>query len=482
MEQTQLIELVKTIKPEEKEHLLQFLSLRYFNNGRMRVYIKPLLEICMTHFHQKVGLPLEKAEVYSTVFPGQPIIEGKLEKVMVEAQRVVRSFLLTQYYFRENNEFNQVADFAEIARTRGLESRYYLSLARLKKIQEDSPCRDVPHYFRQLMLEGAIHYVECMNNQSKGDLNISKVLFATEIYYYLRVISVLNRYLLQQRVTRLDAPEFINRLIKEMRLPVEYINESPQLEINFEIFKIIKKSTPEESDLKLLMDLLKKYISQLAQEDIQEFYAYLRNFAVLILDNDGDNDRVRHLLHELYVDSLSRGYLHYEGKIQASRYLAVSNNAITIGRFEWANEFIENFKYNIHGENESQDVYRFNKAHYLFAIGKFDDCLDLIPSTSPFVNYLINGKRLELKALYELKSDLLAYKLDAFRMFLSRTSSKLLSESRRHSHNEFANVLTQIISSIPGDQKRAEKIISRIKHKKQVAESRWLLAKARALK
>ncbi len=43
------------------------------------------------------------------------------------------------------------------------------------------------------------------------------------------------------------------------------------------------------------------------------------------------------------------------------------------------------------------------------------------------MNYLFFGKRLELKALYELRSDLLDFKLDAFKMFLSRTSPKLLS-------------------------------------------------------
>ena len=92
------------------------------------------------------------------------------------------------------------------------------------------------------------------------------------------------------------------------------------------------------------------------------------------------------------------------------------------------------------------------------------------------------GKRLELKSFYEIRSDLLPYKLDAFKMFLSRTSQKLLAESQRIIHVDFANLLTQIHTSLPGDQKRSEKLVARIQEKKQAAEWRWLLEKAKALK
>lgn len=147
------------------------------------------------------------------------------------------------------------------------------------------------------------------------------------------------------------------------------------------------------------------------------------------------------MLHELYKDNLVRGYLHYEGKLHPSRYIAVSSHAIRVKDFDWALEFIEKYKNELIGENETRDIYRMNLANYLFAVGRFDECLDNIPSSSPFLDYMLKGKRLELKALYELRSDLLSYKLDAFKMFLSRTSQKLLSEQQRRIHGDFANFL-----------------------------------------
>jgi hypothetical protein len=100
MEESQLIELIKSIKPEEKEHLLEFAMLRFFNNGRMRAQIRPLLDICLDHpWHDTEQKPRKKWRYTAGVFPDQAYVEGKLEKVMVEAQKIIRSFLLNQLLF-----------------------------------------------------------------------------------------------------------------------------------------------------------------------------------------------------------------------------------------------------------------------------------------------------------------------------------------------------------------------------------------------
>ncbi len=261
-----------------------------------------------------------------------------------------------------------------------------------------------------------------------------------------------------------------------------YLNESPILKINFEIFNILRKNLPEISDIQSLLDLVKVNEVGIDSESLQEFYTYLRNFTVMILAENPEKEEIPLMLHNLYVDNLARGYLHYEGKISPSRYGAVTYNAIQINQLEWANEFIEKYKDEIHGDNEHQDVYRFNKARYLFATGQFAECLDYLPATSPYVDYLLSGKRLELKALYELQSELFSYKLDAFKMFLSRTSQKLLSDFLIQTNHDFANFLQQLANSITGDLKRAERVYKRIEEKKQSLERDWLLEKAKALK
>jgi len=482
MEHSNLIELIRTLSQDEKEQIRQFVPLPFFNNGKMKVFVGPLLEICLMHSWDDSHAPLDKSYLYNVLFDGEGIKERRLEKVMVEAHKVVRSYLLVQNYFREDNKFNHAFDFSEVLRKRNLEARYQQLLGRLLKIQEESPWKNEKYLHRQFLLEYAIFENECLHNQARGDLNVPNTLRSLDLQYYLYYITVLNHFLLQQKVVSISVPEDIKSTLEDTVVPERYLKLSSPLKVSYEIFKMLKKDRPEPSDVRSLLEFLRLQEANLDEESIRKFYAYLRNLCVLSSNTFFDNEEVRLTLFELYKDNLSRGYLHFEGKLHSSTYLAVSLAAMRVKQPEWCIRFIEMFKHEILGENEQRDIYRFNKALYLFGTDRFSECLDYIPASSPNVDYLLQGKRLELKALYETQSDLLPYKLDSFKMFLSRTSQKLLSQTHKQLNVEFANFLNQISTSIPGDRKRAERLISRLDEKKQSFEWRWLLEKAKALK
>ena len=482
MEQSQLIELISTLNTEEKEHIRQFAVIPFINSGKMKAFVLPLLDICLNHSDNGLPQSLAKQTVFALLFPRQEFIDGKLEKVMVEAHKVVRTVLLLLYYLREDNEFQQGFDYSQIVRIRGLSIRYQHLLMRLKKKQEDGQRKNANYFHQQFQLENAIHDEESLHNQKKGDLNIPNVLYTLQLHGHLNRLALLNRFLLQRKVAKLDIPETLKPILEENALSDMYLEQSPALKINHAIFYLLNKERPESSDIRLLLDLLRQQEQYLDRESLQEFYTYLRNLCILVLSADIEKIEIEFTLHELYKDNLKKGYLHNEGKLLPSRYWAVSSNAVRVKEFDWALEFIEKYKFEVIGENENQDIYRLNLANYLFGVGAFSECLDNIPPSSPFVDYLLTGKRLEIKAYYELQSDLLSFKLEAFKVFLSRTSPKLLSETQRQIHSDFANLLHQILNSLPGDPKRSNLLVSRIQEKKQSAEWRWLLEKAKELK
>ncbi len=483
MEQSQLLELISTLTSAEKEQLRHFVTIPAFNQGKMRDYVTELLLICLNFSAlEQQGDVLDKKAVFAKLFPNQPFVEGKLDKIMVEAHKVVRKMLLVNQYLQEENEFQQSFDFTKILKRKGLAGRYQYSLTRLQKLQVEHPFKTAKYFFQQFLLETAIHDEESFNNQVKGDLNIPKVLHALDIFGHLNRLALLNRYLLQQKAAKVEVPDSIAPQLETYNIPENYLEESPSLRANYAIFTLLKKDRPETADIRVFYEMLLRYEQKLDQESLQEFYTYLRNMCILVSVGDYGNDEIVLTLHDLYGDNLARGYLHYEGKLHPSRYWAVTSNAIRVKDFDWAIDFIEQNKFKLIGENETQDIYRLNLANYLFGMGRFSECLDNIPATSPFVDYLLRGKCLEIKAYYELDSDLFPFKLEAFKVFLSRTSAKLLSDAHKQIHSDFANLLHQITHSTPGDSKRADLLISRIQEKKQAAEWRWLLEKANELK
>ncbi len=482
MEQSQFVELIKALKPEEKEKFLHYAQLQFFPGVKIKPHVASLLRICFAQPWQETGHKLEKKEVFAELFPSTTYLEGKLEKLMVEAQRVIRAFLLAENYFRESNAFHQVLDYAEILRTRGFNSKHRKHLLLLQQMQDEAEHQHSFYFHDQFLLEYAIHNAQSLNNHIKGDLNIPATLDALDMHHYLNRLALLNVYLLQQMAANIEVPQAMHDRLLETKVPPRYLDRSPVILINHTIFTLLKKEHLKLEDLQRLSDQLSTHEKRIDHENLNGFYTYLRNICNLILMQEPDRQEIELLLFDLYKDNLVRGFLHYEGKLPATRYFAISECAAKTGQYKWAFNFIENHKHEILGENESQDIYRFNKALLLFSTGNFNECLDYIPATSPFLNYFLAGKILELKALYELNSDLLPYKIDAYKMYLSRTSQKQLPAARRKKNLTFLNFLVQLHSSIPGDAKRAEQIIERLKEKKHAVDWPWLMAKAEALK
>jgi len=481
MEQSQLVEIIRQLDLEERENVLEFANLTFFNPGRARAPIISLLEACFKVDWESPGATLDKSAVYDAVFPGQVFIAGKLEKVMVEAHRIVRLFLITQHYFQSENEFYQHFDFALVARKRGMIARYQRQMGKLQKMQEATTSKNAAFLHKQFLFEYEKSDYESVLNPAKGDINFPKALEALEQFAHLHRLELLNQLLLQQKIAHFQIPTNISSLIENHTIPHDYLVAYPILEINHQVFQLLKKQTPEPSDARDLFEMLRLHEASLDHKKLLEFYTYLRNICILALTADFENVEMEYLLHDLYKDNLKRGFMHYEGKINRNKYWAIASNAMRVKDFDWAIEFIETYKDEIRNDNETKDIYRLNLANYLFGVGRFSECLDNIPPTSPYTDYLLHAKRIELKTLYELRSDLLSYKLDAFKMFLSRTSRKLLSEVQWRIHQDFANFLFQLSNSVQGDQKRAVLLSNRIREKKQTIEWRWLMEKANAL-
>lgn len=481
MEQSRLIELIQILSEEEKTQILEFVTQPFLKQEKITQHAITFLRFCLKHPWDYTNQKMEKKVVFEKVFPQQRFVEGKVEKLMVEAYKAIRYWLLIQNYFREENEFSQLFDFAEILRKRKLDSRHQQILARLQNLQAKAKQKNSLHFHRQILLEGAIHYDACRNNHIKGDLNIPNLLHTLDTYHHLRRLALLNCYLMQQKTIHLDDSEVIIYNLNVPSVPERCLNESLLLRLHNEIFNFLTNRLPTKAEIQHLFNLLLSSEREIDMENLLEFHAYLRNLCVILLNQALDQEEFFPLLYAIYTDGLKRGFLFSEGLLPASRYFQISTIAIKSNQIDWAFDFIEKYKHLIIGETEDQDIYRLNVANCLFEIGRYDEAVEHIPVTLPFVDLQVVGKRLELKILFELQNELFSYRLDAFKMFLSRTSKALLSEEARRKNQDFVNCLEQIIRSRPGDKARSERLVNRIREKKQTAEWHWLLAKAQEL-
>lgn len=482
MEKAYLVELVRALDPELCDEFEIFFHSKYFNQSRQPEELLALFRIIRGQYPDVDGHALEKDTIYPILFPGARFVAGKLEKIMVELNKLLRNFLLLRHYLREENEFQQQFDWSVLLQSLGLEGRYNQQISKLESMQEQYPWKDGEYFLRQFRLEYARYESASLQNNLKDDLNIPEAVHALDMYSQVQRIELFNHFLLQRKITLLDISEGIQLSMEHAGISEYFMNESPFLLINYKIFQLLQKENPVENDFEELRNVLLLHENSIEKGKLEQFYTYLRNICVLLI-----NSGAEHLwmtLHRLHRDNLERGYLYLKshvGNLTPTTCLNLVNVALYVQNYEWVSTFLEQHKDRIFGDNETHDFYRLNKANFFFAVGQYDEALDFIPSSSTNAEYHIMARRLEIKTYFELDSELLPFKVDAFKMYVSRASQKFLSASQRQLNGNFINFLLQIMQSIPGDRKRSEQLVNRIQQKKGIFEQRWLLEKARQL-
>ncbi len=227
------------------------------------------------------------------------------------------------------------------------------------------------------------------------------------------------------------------------------------------------------------MQLLHSHQEVLSFQTLAQFNAYLRNSCTLLI-NSGHLEFI-HILHEIHKDNLSRGYLFINGEISPNAYMNLVQTALRAKAIAWAKDFSEEYRLKIIGGDEGQFFYNFNLVHCLFTESKFDEALVQLPDIPSGSQLHHMVRRLELKIYYELDSDLLLYKIDAFRKYIERTAPKTISANLRELDINFLNILLQLTQSPAKDKARSAKLIKRIEEKKLLADRAWLMEKAREL-
>ncbi|NUO02663.1 MAG: hypothetical protein HUU01_18810 [Saprospiraceae bacterium] len=475
MEQTYLLSLIRALNHEEQSSLMLFLQSPYFNYGANRERVILLYDYLLD---QNVTMRT-KEELYSLIFPDTPLVAGKFDKLMSELSSLIRKFLLTEHYLDENNAFTKALEWAVILRKRGLENRYTQAISQVEKILDENAVESVEAYHHTFQLAYEKHDVESINNQLKGDLYIPEALASLDTYYLASRLELQNLLLLQQKRTRIELPEHLTLSYPDFILRETWENRI-LLVISAKINEQLNAESPSTEAFQEILALLQKHDQQIAPLPLQNFYAYLRSFCGLLL-NQG-NDSFMPVLHDIQRDNLERGYLFLNGRLSPSAYLSVARIAIRVGKSSWALEFIENYKTLLITEEDAENFYRFTKAECLFALTQYEEALEILPPSFSNMIYLTNCKRLEIKLYYELNSDLLSYKIDAFKMFISRASKKVLADSVRETESNFVNLLQQIVQCPPRDTDKVDRIIRRIQGKNIIGDREWLLEKAQQLR
>ncbi len=479
MTPTFAIDVIQTLQPSEVVDFRHYLASPYCTKGYNAEAVKPFFDILYDAIQKGEIEMIEKGEVYRKLFPDKSYIESKIDKLMSDLKRLLEHFLLTQRYFSDQNGDRHLLDLCIEMRLRGLESRYHQVLDKTKKYSEASGQESLKKLFFRYLLAVEEQEWHSTYNKARSDLNIPETIRHLDTYFFAHKTWMLNHLMFMQKTTSLNVSlgDFGDSL-KEMQKKAG--DSSVFLSICWEVHLLLKKDSYSVADFQNLLKNIQLNEDRLSPESLSEFYIYLRNFCVILIDTG--HTQLFPALHELNKENLERGYFYLDGKISPNGYLGITQTALNVGAIPWLSAYVEQHKDVIIGENDTQDFYRMNKALCLFGEKKYEQALEMIPFGSTYSAYHLMARRLELKIYYELHSELLDHKIDAFKMFISRAGRTVFSKNLHELYTNFVNLVRQLSQSRgPEAKQRSQTLIKRISEKKVVAERLWLLEKAREL-
>lgn len=194
-----VLDVLKTFESEERAEFLLFLKSPFFNKGVNQSKLVGLAEILLEAQKRGNIEELDRPRIFKKLYPGKPIVESKVDKLMSDMKRLVQSFLAAQHYFAAENESQLMLGVTAALRQRGLENRYFQMLDKIKKDAALSPWETVENFFLKHLIAMEEHEWLSTFNKAKGDINIPNTIRHLDNYYWSLKAELLNRLMLQKK-------------------------------------------------------------------------------------------------------------------------------------------------------------------------------------------------------------------------------------------------------------------------------------------
>jgi hypothetical protein len=465
-------DLLNTLSEREKVDFQLFIQSSFHTKG---VYHEEMNRLLPYLIQDQQTDTFDREKAFLVVFPNQTYVDGKLEKVLSQLHTQLRRFVeYTQMSSPEKEFENKIAQLV-FYRTRGLQSRYenlrkQLALE-LNNLPSDSRNR---HYWR-FILHYEVSNFEFMTNAKSTYQSIPALFECLEVYYLSVKLELLIQYLIANKITIISLPEEIEDLIAHSYFSELVIDKHPVLLILYQTYRLFEKDDPSPDDFFKIQKLYKENEHKIDPKNYYILNTNVRNYCSLLI-NSGKSE-FRAVLFGIYQEHIEKQYVYVQDKIPASAFNNICHNALVIKEIQWCEKFIEKHRNKILNDTPDLDYYRLAKADLLFYKKEYDAALNVLPTIYANADMLLFARCLELKCYHETKSELLSYKIDAFKMYLSRASKTTISESQRLRNGNFVNLLSQLISTATNDRPRLKKLSEKIKNKPVLAERDWLVEK-----
>ncbi|MCB0727876.1 MAG: hypothetical protein KDD00_10455 [Ignavibacteriae bacterium] len=439
MQNSRLIQLLKSLSPSELREFKDFVNSPLYNKNKKII----LLFDALRKFYPEFDHPdLSNEKVFYTAFGSGDYDYFNFKNLISDLLALGKEYL-TFLQFRKDRDKSNILLLSEL-RDRNLDKLFEQTFKSLDNKLESENITDERFYLKKLELtEEILSYRIPKDPDSRFDYLQDELNFFLK-YSVIRLLKFYNLMLHEKEQNNCNFTlEMFEGVMDYIRTKEE---DNPTLLIYYNIILLnIEKKEKYFFNLKKLKE---KYFDNLNNGDRFMLFLHLANYCAYVYNVLGKKDFMKeHFL--ISKENYERGTI-FLGKVLYPDFLNHVKIAVRVNEFEWAENFINEFSHLL--TEEKQSTLNFCHGFISYKKGNLETALELFSKTK-FQSFIIKVqvKILILQINYEMGYYVEASaNIDSFRHYLSRENSMVVNF--KESYFDFLRNLNDLIKLKSGEK------------------------------
>jgi hypothetical protein len=476
MKNRQLIKLLKTFTPKEIKKFSEFLLSPYFNKNKNVIKLYELLRKAYPDFEK-----LSKEKLFAKIFPGKKFKDNNLRVIIHQLHNNARDFIAVDRFMKSEYEidYEVVLLFELLKRGMDEESKREIdkTILRINK----SEVKDVEYFLAKYDIEYKKLFYFQKKYKDKYEKYFTKSNIETPFknlaYFFLIKVLTFQSFILNTKI--LYKVEIDTTLLDKLIAcyDIESFSDVPLIQIYYNMVMALKNK--DEKYFYNIKDLLLRNEKQISITRQYDIYINLENYCRRKI-RAGVIKFKREFFEILKLD-LDKKIYKIEPYMSQNFYKNTLQNAAELKEFEWAENFIESYKNELHPDYR-EAVYCYCKAFLETEKNNFEKSLDYLSKLTTDELYLkIDVKLLQTRLYYELNEyDVLNSVIDSMRHFIK--SNKFISENRKTQYSTFIKLLSALNNvRLKKDEFKIKELKENISSAEDLQWKDWFMKKVEEL-
>lgn len=453
MQDSKLIELLRTLSTRQRTQFEEFMHSPYFNKHEVLQHLCAYLLKEAPDFSNERRL--EKERIWRYLYPPKPFNNAAFHRLTSQLLDLLQQFI-TQDAWAQKQAEQQLILLENLRQRKAL--RHYDTVTAAWQPEAEMPAQAQLQWLQyRFHREQNIRFIE--SGERRYDAHLQQQYDALNSFFLLEhwrmVCDMASRNTVIQGKYEYD---FLNYII-------EYTNNSKHkdnllINIYKEIFYLLTTPPPAEEPFYFTLKAhITNHADSLSKPDLLDTCAYLLNYSIRQI-NKGRKEYYREALSH-YRFLVERQLIFMYGFLPAANYKNIVTIALALEEYDWTRQFIEEYRLSLPPDTRD-NAYTYNLASYYYAVGNYKQALKTLHNVDFIdVSYYLGAKLIQIKSYYETdEGEALLSLLDAFNSYLRRNKS--VSEAQRLANANFSK-LTKKLFKIKENQPQWRKAETKAK-------------------